>query len=643
MAKRLREISSGRIYFDAGVDDPKQIVVVQHADANMGEYIPNGNVSAVTLNFSNNEGEVPKPFVIMDPETETVVIKNLHLSGRLTGIPTSDTGSFLFIEADRGEIDDLIVKTLRVKDYSLTNKGAFGSLAGALTVEVSGEFAGAGGPAAPLQILHDTSAGMPDNIGVVGPEGLMGAHLLVGKVTDGIGIDRNQIAKVNGNLILETEDGSGHYLKAGGRKLAKVAENGELRIYNARPGDYPRSSWDNATVDSPMYDAFFEEWKQVHSNGSNSSWIFNYGISGRLYFENETAADADDPLLVSAGRTAIAYIEGRTEKGATWAAQDLLSFTGQHRCLPATGETLQGLRSHIGKIVVSAGEIKADIHEFRDSRIGPVGDVKRKVSINNARPKVKLSSVSKQKSVFGIISNFEDSSEVTREYRLGAFVTVSDKDGAEDHRVIVNSLGEGGIWVCNVSGNLENGDYITTSNIAGYGMKQDDDILHNYTVAKITMDCNFDLSPTDAAEELEKKEEIFEEESQLATTAAEDKDIANAVYQQTVSLGGDTSLAQSDLTAKTAEYADRIVKLKEAKAVRDDAKEGLASAQEDYDCRILTSEESVATASSAVPAAHAAGPTPVYKSTGKTSKTGKTTGTTSDVRIAFVSCTYHCG
>jgi hypothetical protein len=47
------------------------------------------------------------------------------------------------------------------------------------------------------------------------------------------------------------------------------------------------------------------------------------------------------------------------------------------------------------------------------------------------------------------------------------------------------------MWVTNTNGNLVSGDYITTSNVAGYGQRQDDDILHNYTVAKITMDCDF--------------------------------------------------------------------------------------------------------------------------------------------------------
>jgi hypothetical protein len=52
-------------------------------------------------------------------------------------------------------------------------------------------------------------------------------------------------------------------------------------------------------------------------------------------------------------------------------------------------------------------------------------------------------------------------------------------------------LGEGGVWVSDQNGCLNNGDYITTSDIPGYGMKQDTQMMMNYTVAKITMDCNF--------------------------------------------------------------------------------------------------------------------------------------------------------
>jgi hypothetical protein len=93
------------------------------------------------------------------------------------------------------------------------------------------------------------------------------------------------------------------------------------------------------------------------------------------------------------------------------------------------------------------------------------------------------------KRCFGVISTSEDPD--TREDKHGNLVSIFDKEGG-DTRVYINSVGEGAIWVANSNGNLEAGDYITTSNVVGYGQKQDDDILHNYTVAKITMDCDFE-------------------------------------------------------------------------------------------------------------------------------------------------------
>ena len=59
--------------------------------------------------------------------------------------------------------------------------------------------------------------------------------------------------------------------------------------------------------------------------------------------------------------------------------------------------------------------------------------------------------------------------------------------------MIINSIGEGGIFVCNSNGNIENGDFIQSSDYLGYGERQDDDILHNYTVGKATIDCDFQL------------------------------------------------------------------------------------------------------------------------------------------------------
>ena len=55
-------------------------------------------------------------------------------------------------------------------------------------------------------------------------------------------------------------------------------------------------------------------------------------------------------------------------------------------------------------------------------------------------------------------------------------------DGSISHQVY--AVGDGNILVCSEGENISTGDYICSSNVAGYGMKQSDDLLHNYTVAK---------------------------------------------------------------------------------------------------------------------------------------------------------------
>lgn len=48
----------------------------------------------------------------------------------------------------------------------------------------------------------------------------------------------------------------------------------------------------------------------------------------------------------------------------------------------------------------------------------------------------------------------------------------------------INAVGEGQINVCGENGDIAIGDFICTSSTAGKGMKQSDDMLHTYTVAK---------------------------------------------------------------------------------------------------------------------------------------------------------------
>ena len=48
----------------------------------------------------------------------------------------------------------------------------------------------------------------------------------------------------------------------------------------------------------------------------------------------------------------------------------------------------------------------------------------------------------------------------------------------------INSIGEGKINVCGQAGNISVGDLIVASDTQGKGMKQSDDIIRSYTVAK---------------------------------------------------------------------------------------------------------------------------------------------------------------
>jgi hypothetical protein len=154
----------------------------------------------------------------------------------------------------------------------------------------------------------------------------------------------------------------------------------------------------------------------------------------------------------------------------------MLSFTGQHICFPE-GPMGQGL-------VVSANKNKYV------SLNGPLTTGTRAIKSSEALPVVSLSNVANDRSVFGVVDHFEQSG-TTRSQTSGGTVIKQDKESG-DNRVIVNSLGEGAIWVANTNGNVVSGDFLTTSHLPGYAQRQSEAFRCNYTVAKSTMDCDFE-------------------------------------------------------------------------------------------------------------------------------------------------------
>ena len=134
------------------------------------------------------------------------------------------------------------------------------------------------------------------------------------------------------------------------------------------------------------------------------------------------------------------------------------SFTGAHEVKFA--EDMPG-EIATGMIVSLTGKTEA-----RKNKKG-------EISLSSTLPTVTICTNARDKAVFGVIVS---AGPLPKDHWYEA------KKG-EDFGV-VNALGEGRVWVTDINGKIEAGDYITTSYVPGYGQLQDDDLMHSYTLGK---------------------------------------------------------------------------------------------------------------------------------------------------------------
>jgi len=197
----------------------------------------------------------------------------------------------------------------------------------------------------------------------------------------------------------------------------------------------------------------------------------------------------------------------------------IMNFTGQHRCVPLEEELYDNIDNYIGMVVEATGQYDSidytrteeeeivankveaytdvETREYHEEKINYV-KLKRKSqktfsntnpTIDEAQPIIRLSSKLKSKTVYGVISNREINDNGKRTFSVGTFSSIVGD--LEDSRLVINSLGEGGILINNEFGNIENGDLLMSSSTNGIACKQDDDIVRNYTIGKATQDYNF--------------------------------------------------------------------------------------------------------------------------------------------------------
>jgi hypothetical protein len=172
------------------------------------------------------------------------------------------------------------------------------------------------------------------------------------------------------------------------------------------------------------------------------------------------------------------YAEFRYDRNATGFKQYLVTFTGSHLCLVKKkhfDEQMSGLI-----FSVASNDVLNITHSI-------------KPTISETLPLLELCDKAKSKKVYGVFCSTDLYNNPCQGIASHSDAFFNEIRQIKTTRSVINALGEGGIWVCNKEGTFECGDFITSSSVPGYGVLQSDDLLHNYTVAKITSDCDFSL------------------------------------------------------------------------------------------------------------------------------------------------------
>jgi hypothetical protein len=105
-----------------------------------------------------------------------------------------------------------------------------------------------------------------------------------------------------------------------------------------------------------------------------------------------------------------------------------------------------------------------------------------------ALPTISLSNKQCDPAIIGVIVDYE---KYERSMVMGTIESVQEQED-NINRVLVTSIGTAVVWITDINGPFENGDYITTSEIPGYGMRQNSNIKYNFTGPKITQKCDFE-------------------------------------------------------------------------------------------------------------------------------------------------------
>jgi hypothetical protein len=283
---------------------------------------------------------------------------------------------------------------------------------------------------------------------------------------------------LTGNSTITTYNGStGVTMTTGGgtqRTLSVYANNGATQsLYASNSGGVAAYFFANAgTIGSR----------------DRTLWVENSGGSGTkaIYARTASGGIAEIALSgVSGGGDGYAFNAASGSPNGYFASAGTYDpFTGAHI-------------SMINKTVTpEVGDILVDVRILAKT-------------ITDGHSEVTLSSVPNEKAAIGVCQNMltgwiTPPAFVDKDATIAAIALDPEAEPVltadptiyhEDYNLIrVNAVGEGAINVIGESGNISKGDLIVTSSTPGKGMKQSDDIVRSYTVAKAREDVTFSSS-----------------------------------------------------------------------------------------------------------------------------------------------------
>lgn len=276
-------------------------------------------------------------------------------------------------------------------------------------------------------------------------------------VTFGLGVGTTIATYTAGGAFSSTDTGyfgllarntdAGYAIGAGSKNTANVDIGGLVAV---GAGNTSFSTYRNA----------------AYLGNGTSGGTFKTGGAGNI----QTAVTAEIRL---------AYYNGSTSYSAYLVSGSTYPFTAGHDALQLLTEDVPEL----GDIMVDVELISAP-------------------NINDSITKMSKSTTANQKGAVGVYAVMCGNEFVPSS--LGEYVNDSSEQNNkfvlrpefanvyETYRPIgVNAIGEGKINVCGQGGDIQIGDFIVTSDIAGKGMKQADDIARSYTVAKARENVSF--------------------------------------------------------------------------------------------------------------------------------------------------------